>query len=1060
MIDNNQEVYNLMNEGVKVWEDKIIKFTYKVLEEDPLPHFFSKHYPYTKIDMFNSKPIPVEYKAIFMENEYLKLTVFPELGARLYSVYDKVSEKQVFHYNDTIRPTMIAHRGAWIAVGIEFNLCQVYHHTVDNFSPVDYLYRKDENGSATVYISSLNKSSNVRYLIALTLRSGDSRIGVEIKTFNTELIPNRYYFWSNAAIDASKGLRFFYPGFESSFGPYPINKRGIDLSWYKNHKWAGDIFIIDSEENFFACYNYDDHRGVIHYADHHMIPGKKIFTWGTSKDGLFWKDLLSDKSIPYIEIQSGRFLTMKMIEFIDPLAFDRWKEYWYPVREIGGITYANEAAALYIKMAKMDNNYLAKIKIQPAIKLNNGILTIHCNNKEVYKETINLKPEASFVKELIVPSDKIIVKINDRNGRELILWDYRKYRAKSSHESVWNDCAEELWLKGIDAEKKRTRFIAKTYYERALKKDSGFSRALCSLALLDYHSGLYEDAIMKLEKAIKRDPHFEDANYYLGLAYLAIDNLEDSERELWKIYSGHHYGALAAFLLGIIKLRRRRYGEAEEFFRNSLAKYSLNLKAICMLSASHREQRKIRQALEVIEKGYKLMPLDYLVLTEKHLLMTSDDYKKIVLSDVQKVLEVAKDYIFAGLYNDSLRILSEAVVRKNCKDNPLIYYYIGYVQKKLGANKETLKYYRIGSSKVFNYIFPHRLEEINILEDVTKKLPLDPVPRYLLGNLLFYRGRVEDGLKLWEEAAKLKLEHSVLYRNLGLAYTLLNIDLSKAARMYLKAIRLNPRNHRLYIELDDVYGKMGCIDKRVNLFERVSKKIKRDSFLARLASAYVDAGKYDEALNILVNTSFTPREGYYGFWEIYVDTLLGKGLKYLKKGINSEALKCFMGATKYPKNLGVGMPFYERRRDVIQLYYAGIAHLRMGNEGKAYKVWQQAIRRESSLIDENSFFKALILKKLKMAKDSEKLLMEMLSSISNRIKQIYEDFEGEPKYLVTLHKLDQRVAYLYYVKGLSLIGLGNIDEGSSEIKKSLSISKSIRHARWVKEKTFVDIRLL
>jgi len=454
------------------------------------------------------------------------------------------------------------------------------------------------------------------------------------------------------------------------------------------------------------------------------------------------------------------------------------------------------------------------------------------------------------------------------------------------------------------------------------------------------------------------------------------------------------YGTLSAFLLGIIKLKRKKYCEAEKLFKNSLVKCSQNLKAICMIFASLRKQGKLQQALEATERAYELMPLDYLVLAEKHLLMKFDEYKRVVLCDAQKVLEVAKDYIFAGLYNDALEILSEAVARDSCVNNPLMYYYMGYVQKKLGYCKQALDYYEIGSSKKLSYIFPHRLEEINILEDVVKELPLDQTSRYLLGNLLFYRGRVEEGLKLWEEANELKLKHSVLYRNLGFAYAMFKGDSKKSVQMYLKAIKLDPWNYRFYVELDDVYAKIGYTDERVRLLEGVPTEIRRDNLLASLSSAYVDAQEYDKALHILINTSFTPRENYYGFWEIYVDALLGKGLRYFKKRMNNEALKCFMDATRYPRNLGVGAPFYEYRPDLIQLYYAGVACLRMRNREKAHKFWQQALMRKPSPIDENSFFKALMLRRLKMIDDSEKLLKEIFSSVDNRIQHIYEDLEG------------------------------------------------------------------
>ncbi|MDH5440787.1 MAG: DUF5107 domain-containing protein, partial [Candidatus Bathyarchaeota archaeon] len=252
--------------GTRVWEEDVVKPTYRILKEDPLPYFFSRHYPYTKLNIFDSKPTPVEYKRIVMENEYARLEVRPGLGARLFSAFDKVSNRHIFNYIDTIRPSLISSRGAWIAVGIEFNLCQYPSHTTDNFSPVDYAYRKNKDGTATILLGNLNLTTNVRYLVSITLRPETSRIETEIRTFNTDLIPQRYYFWSNAGIPTSEGLRCFYPGYATNHGKYPLSDEGVDLSWYKNYNRSASVFMLDSEEDFFAAYNYDSSNGVVHHA--------------------------------------------------------------------------------------------------------------------------------------------------------------------------------------------------------------------------------------------------------------------------------------------------------------------------------------------------------------------------------------------------------------------------------------------------------------------------------------------------------------------------------------------------------------------------------------------------------------------------------------------------------------------------------------------------------------------------------------------------------------------------------------------------------------------------
>jgi len=1044
------------NKESTIWEQDKIKPTYRILKEDPLPYFFSKHYPYTKLDLFDSKPTPVKYKEIVMENEYLQLTFIPELGARLFSAFDKISQYHIFHYNETIRPSLLAQRGAWIAVGIEFNLSQFPAHTADNFSPVDYAYKRNEDGSISILFGNLMLYNNIRYLVIVTLRPKTSRIETEVRTLNTDLIPQRYYFWSNAGVTASTGLCLFYPGSLSTRGKYPINENGIDLSWYKNYDRAADCFILDSEEDFFATYNYDNSRGIVHYANHQMVPGKKFFTWGVSADGLFWKDILSDKGLPYIEMQSGRFLTQYTVEFIEPLTFESWMEYWYPIRNISGVTYANDKVCLYAKQTKEKGNNLLRVEICSAITCTEARLELCVDGEKFYEEPVKLSPEKTVSKEIKTPSGKLLLKIVDSQGNEIISWDFRKYKTKAPDERALGDSSEELWLKGIDAEKKKTRFIAKRFFERSLKKDGRFSRSLCSIGLICYRSGLYEKAIENFKKALQRDPRHEDSRYYLGLTMLTLGRYEDAERELWKLCLGRRYRTLAFYLLGIIKMRLGAYNGAMKMFRKSIQEYSFNLKSLSMLSIALRKQGKNEEALEIIEKAYDMMPLDYLVLAEKYFLSSNNELERVVFTDFQKVLEVSKDYIFAGLFEEAFIILKAALDKGI--SNPMIYYYIGYVLSRMGRLDDAIKYYRKGGAKNLDYVFPHRLIEISILEDAIKKVPSSPVPYYLLGNVLFYKGRFEEGLKKWEKAYELGLKNAVLCRNIGYARSILTNDIGASIDMYLNAIKIDPKNHKLYIELHDVYSRIGRFTEAIKILENAPKEAKQDRLLARLASAYIDVGEYDRALDILLNAFFEPMEAYYGFWDIYVNALMAKGLTLFKNNKMEEAVKCFIDATKYPPNLGPTAPHPKYRRDVMQLYYAGLAYEKLGDILTAQKIWSDALQRNPELTDEHSVFKGLILKKMGRKEESDSLIKKIISETESRMNRMLEEIGDEKGCSALLHRVSwdksyaDEFAYLHYVKGIAHIARGRKEEGLNEINKALEITEAVRDARWIKER--------
>jgi hypothetical protein len=114
-------------EQVLTSSEEITLPTYRLLGENRNPIFHSQYgvahiYPYTLQDEIDSKPTDVVYQALILENRYLQVIVLPKLGGRVFSLYDKVSEREVFYKNTTIKFSPLAIRGAFFSGGLEFSL--------------------------------------------------------------------------------------------------------------------------------------------------------------------------------------------------------------------------------------------------------------------------------------------------------------------------------------------------------------------------------------------------------------------------------------------------------------------------------------------------------------------------------------------------------------------------------------------------------------------------------------------------------------------------------------------------------------------------------------------------------------------------------------------------------------------------------------------------------------------------------------------------------------------------------------------------------------------------
>jgi hypothetical protein len=111
---------------VRVWEGTLRLPTYEEGTPDRNPAFdeFSTgrfNYPYTLRENLTGHRAPHDWRAVYLENEYLKCSVLPDIGGHLYTCTDKIGGQPMFYANPSIKKANIGYRGAWAAFGIEFN---------------------------------------------------------------------------------------------------------------------------------------------------------------------------------------------------------------------------------------------------------------------------------------------------------------------------------------------------------------------------------------------------------------------------------------------------------------------------------------------------------------------------------------------------------------------------------------------------------------------------------------------------------------------------------------------------------------------------------------------------------------------------------------------------------------------------------------------------------------------------------------------------------------------------------------------------------------------------
>src|SRR3954468_9048870 len=417
-----------MSAQVRAWQGTLSLPTYEEGLPDPNPPFdqFTTNrfnYPYPLRNNLTSRRVDHAWRAVFLENEYLKCSVLPDIGGHLYTCWDKISGKPMFYANPSIKKAAIAYRGAWAAFGIEFNF-PVSHNWV-TMSPVNFAFAQHADGSVSATVGNIDRVYGMEWTVELILRPKSTVLEQRVMLANRSDVRHRFYWWTNAGVEAWDDSRIEYPmRFAATHGftevhTWPVDDDGVDYSILGNHKKGPvSMFAHGSRENFMGIWNPHTNTGTVHFASYDELPAKKIWSWGVDADGLDWRKALSDNNSAYLEVQAGLFRNQETYAFLEPRQVIRFSEYWMPVRDIGGISRANLAGVVHL--SREAGALLAALNVNRSIS--GATLRIAAADKTVFQEKADVKPQGTWKHEFASadPQQKYTFELRDANNAVLL----------------------------------------------------------------------------------------------------------------------------------------------------------------------------------------------------------------------------------------------------------------------------------------------------------------------------------------------------------------------------------------------------------------------------------------------------------------------------------------------------------------------------------------------------------------------------------------------------------------------------------------------------------------
>ncbi|MEO6329943.1 MAG: DUF5107 domain-containing protein [Ginsengibacter sp.] len=1078
-----------MNDIVKAWEEGIMIPTYPTGNPEKNPMFLEKRiyqgssgvvYPHAVIEKIYDEKIDKIYKAIFLENKYLKIMILPELGGRIQMAYDKVKQRHFIYYNQVIKPALVGLTGPWISGGIEFNWPQ--HHRPSTFDPIDFTIVHNDDGSKTVWVNEVERMFRTKGMAGFTLYPNKAYLEIHGKLYNRTPFPQTFLWWSNPAVKVNDDYQsIFPPDVHAVFdhgrrdvSSFPIAKGvyykvdyspGTDISRYRNIPVPTSYMAVSSKYNFIGGYEHDTKGGLLHIADHHISPGKKQWTWGHGEFGQAWDRNLTDEDGPYIELMTGVYADNQPdFSWIQPHEEKTFIQYFMPYSEVGEVKNATKDAVVNIDL----NGTEAYIRLYVTSLYENIEVSLVKNEELLFSETISSSPENPYrkkitLKESVVADEVKLVITDTSSGKKLAMYQTEKEieqeiplpaDAPKRPGEVENN--EQLFLTGLHLEQYRhPTFVATDYYKEALKRDPGDVRNNNAMGLWYLRRAQFLKAEEYLRRSVttltRRNPNPYDGEPYYNLGWALKMQGKDEEafdafyKCIWND-AWQHAGYLNLARIATLK---RNYEEALDFINKSLIKNYHSHTARHAKVVILRKLGKNNEALILIEESLVLDPFNFGALYEKYLLAPAKTGKQAIqsLSELKRLsrkwahnfIEYAFDYAHAGLYEEAGEFLS--IYKQGDEQNTLIEYYLGWFAFKSGDQQKAIEYFNRASQLSPDFVFPNRIEDVCVLQKATELNLNDAKAFYYLGNFWYDKRLYPQAIACWENSVKIADDFPTVHRNLSLAYFNKLNDPLKALRSLKKAFELDPTDARVLMELDQLFKKLnkGHKERLAFLEQHVDLVEEREDLYLERITLYNQLGKFQKAGDLLSEVKFHPWEGGEGrVIGQYLICHLELAKQAIDQGEYNNAIKLLDKAENYPLNLGEGKLTGAQENDIH--YWKGLAYEMLNKTDESiryYKLTTEGISEPAQAIFYNDpqpdkiFYQGLGWLKLNNQQKATKIFERLISFGQSH----FDDEISIDYFAVSLPGLlvfDADLNLLnrincYYLMALGHLGLGNGD---------------------------------
>lgn len=930
-------------------EKKIPLKTYPFSDPDPVP-VFSKIYPYFRFDGFSVNGTMQDWKMVEMENDYVKVWVVPDIGGKIWGAVEKSTGKEYLYFNHVVKFRDIAMRGAWTSGGIEINF-GVIGHAPTCSTPVDYMVRKNDDGSVSCFVGAMDLTSRTRWTTEVNLQKDKAYFTTRTRWDNPSPLEQSYYHWMNVGVKTAGDLEYVFPGnyfigHSGEHSPWPVDGQGHEISFYEKNNFGGSksYHVWGEVTDFYGGFWHNDNLGFVHYSSYDDKPGKKVWIWALGGSGSIWEKLLTDTDGQYTEVQSGRLFNQANGESSNtPFKnrglvagiTDEWTEYWLPVAGTQGLKSSHRLGS--VNLEQKDNMVnLWFCPNEPSI----NSLQVRNGKEVLFTKDIHSKPmqvvTGSFVykgeyKNLSVWLGNILLFDADRAK-------YQIRRPIDTPKDFRWETAFGHFAKGKEMEFQRQYIQAEAEYSKSLEIEKLYIPALTGMANMLYRKTDFAGSFNYALQALSIDTYNPDANMIYALSGLAlgdtasaIDGFSIASQDISQ--KSASYNGLAT-----IFMRKGDFIRALDYAQKSLQYNQLGSNGIQLKALSLRKLGRQGEAASELSKLDATDPLNHIIRIERYISNPSAENKALVQKYItnefphETYLEYAIWYFNNGQISDAQKTLELAPA-----GSAIVLLWESYLNH-LAGNTQTAAAMLKEALKVSpKFVLPFRQETLTALAWAQTESQ-DWKLKYYSSLIYFGAGATVKGKAIWDAIGQ-EPDFYPFY----IARSRMNDAGSPQAQSDIdKAVEFAGNDWQAGLAASKYYMGQGNIKKAVELAKGIYYKYPKNFVLAMQYANTLELNKnYPECISILKITNLLPSEGGSqgrALWQKvnneYAQDLMTAG-KY------KQALQYIDNAREWPENLGSGKPYQvnELAEDTLALKC-----YRKLNDQKSVKLMEQKIK--------------------------------------------------------------------------------------------------------------------